>query len=89
MGGDVFKIIEEFFPPLKNIRTLKLDLARGVWERNGFNPPLLGPTADYMFPRISDHVQELELLATDLLELKGPIGLVDSRNLTKLKIILG
>lgn len=85
---DVFKAIREDFPPLKNVRNLKLDLACGVWDWDGAGSPQLGPTEHYRFPRISNHVQELEILITDLLarQRKGPVQLVDPTKLTKLRV---
>lgn len=84
----VFKVIEEVLPSLKNIRALKLDLAYGVWDWDGLGSPQLGPGEHYRFPRISDHVQELELSVTDLLtrKRKGPVELVNPKRLTKLKV---
>ena len=85
---DVFKAIQEDLPPLKNIRTLKLDLACGVWDWDGMGSPQIGPSERYRFPRISDHVQELDLLITDVLALqqKGLVGLVNPKKLTKLRV---
>lgn len=88
MDEDVFKVILEDFPPLKNVRNLRLDLTCGIWDWDGAGSPQLGPTEHYMFPRISDHVQELEILITDLLarQWKGPVELVDPKKLTKLRV---
>jgi hypothetical protein len=87
---EFFRVIEGGFPPLKNFRTLKLDLAHGVWDWDGSGSPQLGPSDGYRFPfpRISNHVQEFELLITDLLarKQKEPVELVDSKKLTKLKV---
>jgi hypothetical protein len=85
---DVFKAIKEDFPPLKNVQKLKLDLACGVWDWDGTGSPQQGPTEHYGFPRISSHVQELEILITDLLarQRKGPVELVDTQKLTKLMV---
>ena len=90
MDEDVFKAIREDFPPLGNVRSLKLDLACGVWDWDGRGSPQQGPTEHYRFPCVSNHVQELELLITDLLarQQKGPIKLVDSKKLTKLRVIV-
>jgi len=87
---DVFKAIEEKFPPLENVRGLKLDLTCGVWDWDGRGSPQRGPTEHYGFPRISNHVQELEILITDLLarQRKGPVELVDPKNLTKLRVVV-
>jgi len=87
---DVFTAIKEDFPPLENVRSLKLDLACGVWDWDGSGSPQQGPTEHYRFPRISNHVQELELLITDLLarQRKGPVELVDHNKLTKLRVIV-
>jgi hypothetical protein len=84
----IFKVIEGEFRSLKNVRALKLDLACGIWDWDGSGSPQLGPSEHYRFPRISDHVQELELLITDLLtrKRKGPVELVNSKKLTKLKV---
>ena len=81
-------MIEEGFPPLENVRTLKLDLACGTWDWDGGGSPQPGPSDNYRFPRISDHVQELELLITDLLsrKQKGPVELIKSKKLKKLKV---
>lgn len=88
MDEDVFKAIKEDFPPLKNVRNLKLDLACGVWDWDGMGSPQQGPTEHYRFLRISSHVQELEILMTDLLarQRKGPIELVDTKKLTRLRV---
>ena len=85
---DVFNAIQEDFLPLENIRNLKLDLTCGVWDWDGAGSPQLGPTEHYRFPRISSHVQELEILITDLLarQRKGPVELVDPKKLTKLRV---
>lgn len=85
---DVFRAIAEDFPPLKNVRKLKLDLTCGVWDWDGAGSPQLGPSEHYRFPRISNHVQEFEIQITDLLarQQKGPIELVDSKKLTKLRV---
>ena len=85
---DVFKAIKEYFPPSENIRGLKLDLTCGVWDWDGRGSSQQGPSERYRFPRISSHVQDFELLITDLLagQRKGPIELVDSTNLTKLRV---
>ena len=85
---EIFKVIEEYFPPLENVRALKLDLTSGVWDWDGLGSPQLGPSEHYSFPRISDHVEELELLVTYLLtrKRKGPVELVDTKKLTKLKV---
>ena len=50
--------------------------------------PQQGPTEYYRFSRLSNHVQEFEILITDLLarKRKGPVELVDSKKLTKLKV---
>jgi hypothetical protein len=39
----VFKAIVEHFPPLKNVRNLKLDLTCGVWDWDGTGSPQQGP----------------------------------------------
>jgi hypothetical protein len=85
---DVFKVIQQDFPPLKNVRNLKLDLTCGVWDWDGEGSPQVGPTEHYKFPRISDHVQELEIKITDFLarQRKGPVELVDSKKLKKLGV---
>lgn len=85
---DAFMVIEQGFYSLENVRTLKLDLACGVWDWDGMGSPQIGPSEHYWFPRISDHVQELELLITDLLtrKRKGPVELVDPKKLRKLKV---
>jgi hypothetical protein len=84
----VFRAIVEHFPPLKNVRNLKLDLTCGVWDWDGAGSPQNGPSAHYRFPRISDHVEEFEILITDLLarQRKGPVELVDTKKLTKLRV---
>ena len=73
---------------MKNIRNLKLDLTCGVWDWDGAGSPQQGPSEHYRFPRISNHVQELDILITDLLarQRKGPVELVDTKKLTKLGI---
>ena len=88
MDEDVFKAIQEGFPPLENVRGLKLDLACGVWDWDGTGSPQRGPTNHYTFPRISSHVQELEIQITDLLarQRKGPVELVDPKKLATLKV---
>ena len=88
MDEDVFKAIKEDFPPLKNVRRLKLDLACGVWDWDGAGSPQLGPSGHYRFPRVSNHVQEFEIIITDFLarQRKGPIELVDPKKLTKLRV---
>lgn len=88
MDEDVFKAIKEDFLPLKNIRNLKLDLTCGVWDWDGAGSPQQGPTEYYRFPRISSHVQDLEIVITDLLacQRKGPVELVDSKKLAKLRV---
>jgi len=85
---DVFGAIREDFPPLENVRNLKLDLTCGVWDWDGTGSPQQGPTEHYRFPRISDHVEEFEIIITDLLarQRKGPVELVDPKKLTKLRI---
>lgn len=90
MDEDVFQAIREDFPPLENVRSLKLDLACGVWDWDGSGSPQQGPTERYRFPRISNHVQELEFLITDLFarQRKGPVELVDSKKLKKLRVIV-
>jgi hypothetical protein len=81
-------VIERELPPLKNVRNLKLDLTCGVWDWDGFGSPQQGPTEYYRFPRISNHVQELDLKIADLLarQQKGPVELVDTKRLKKLKV---
>ena len=87
---DVFEVIKQGFLPLENIRSLKLDLTCGVWDWDGRGSPQQGPSEDYGFPLISDHVQELDLTITDLLarKPKGPLELVNSRKLTKLTVVI-
>ena len=81
-------VIEQIFPPLKNVRNLKLDLTYGVWGWDSAIPSRQGPAEHYRFPRVSDHVQEFKIKITDRLagQQKGPLGLVDSKKLKKLKV---
>ena len=90
MDEDVFGAIAKNFPLLKNVRNLKLDLTFGVWDWDGFDSPPRGPSERYKFPRISNHVREFEIKITDLLarQRRGPIELVDSEKLEKLRISL-
>ena len=84
----VFEVIAKSFPPLKHVRDLKLDLTCGVWDWDGFGSPQQGPSERYRFPRISNHVREFGVQITDLLarQRRGPIELVDSKGLEKLRI---
>lgn len=88
MDEDIFKVIKEDFLPLKNVRNLKLDLTCGVWDWDGRGSPQQGPTEHYIFPLISSHVQDLEIIITDLLarQRKGPVGLVETKRLMKLRV---
>ena len=88
MDEDVFEAIAKDFPPSKNVRNLKLDLTCGVWDWDGSGSPQQGPSERYKFPRISNHVREFEIKITDLLarQRRGPIELVDSKKLEKLRI---
>lgn len=85
---DIFKVIQQDLPPLKNVRNLRLDLTCGVWDWDGAGSPQQGPTEHYRFPRISNHVEEFEIKIADLLarQQKGPIELVDTKKLKKLKV---
>lgn len=85
---EVFKAIKEDFPPLENVGSLKLDLTCGVWDWDGAGSPQQGPSEHYGFPRISNHVEEFEIIITDLLarQQKGPVELVDPKKLKKLKV---
>ena len=81
-------MIEQDLPPLKNIRGLKLDLTCAIWHWDGISSPQQGPSEHYRFPRISNHIQDLEIKITDLLtrQQKGPVELVDPKKLKKLKV---
>ena len=85
---DAFKVIQQYFPPLKNIRSLEIDLTCGVWDWDGVGFPRRGPTENYRFPRISDHVRELGIIISDFLarQPRGPVELVDPKKLTKLSV---
>lgn len=87
---DVFEVIKQDFLRLKNVLNLKLDLTCGVWDWDGRGSPQQGPSEDYRFSLISNHVQELDLTITDLLarKPKGPLELVNSRKLTKLTVVI-
>ena len=88
MDEDVFKAIAEGFPLLKNVRNLKLDLTCGVWDWDGFGSPQQGPSEQYKFPCISNHIREFEIQITDMVarQRRGPLGLVDTGELEKLRI---
>lgn len=83
-----FETIAEDLPPLENIHRLKLDLTCGVWDWDGAGSPQLGPSEQYTFPCISEHVREFDIKITDLLarQPRGPIELVDPTRLTKLRV---
>ena len=85
MDEDVFRAIAEDFHPFKNVRNPRLDLTCGVWDWDGIDSPQVGRSEHYRFPRISNCIQEFEIIVTNLLaqQRKGLIELVDPKKLTK------